>query len=103
MTADLFAPATAFKCIPMLDADVSYMEHLSLSQPATQVLQRLIAEIPWRSEEVVMWGRRMPQPRLTAWFGDPGAGYTYSGLQLDSLPWTPLLLDIKRRIEAATG
>ena len=87
----------------MPDADVSYLDRLGLAQPDTQVLQRLIAEVPWRSEEVVMWGRKLPQPRLTAWYGDPGASYTYSGLQLDPLPWTPLLLDIKARVENATG
>jgi alkylated DNA repair dioxygenase AlkB len=87
----------------MPDADVSYLEHLPLGQPAAEILRRLIAEIAWRSEEVVMWGRRVPQPRLTAWYGDPGASYAYSGLALDPLPWTPLLLDIKTRIEGAAG
>lgn len=87
----------------MQDADISYLDRLELSQPDTQVLQRLIAEIPWRSEEVVMWGRRVPQPRLTAWYGDAGASYAYSGIELDPLPWTPLLIDIKERVEAATG
>jgi alkylated DNA repair dioxygenase AlkB len=103
MTADLFARNAALEHIPMPDADVAYLEHLPLGQPATQVMQRLVAEIAWRSEEVVMWGRRVPQPRLTAWYGDPGARYTYSGLQLAPLPWAPLLLDIKGRVEATAG
>ena len=50
-----------------------------------------------------MWGRRMPQPRLTAWYGDAGASYAYSGVELHPLPWTPVLLDIKARIEKTTG
>jgi alkylated DNA repair dioxygenase AlkB len=87
----------------MPDADVSYVEHLPLVQPATQVLQRLIAETSWRAEEVVMWGRRVPQPRLTAWYGDPGNSYAYSGIQLDPLPWTPLLRDIKACVEKTVG
>jgi alkylated DNA repair dioxygenase AlkB len=103
MTADLFALGAGVERISMPDADVSYLKHLPLGQPATQVLQRLLAEIAWRSEEVVMWGRRVPQPRLTAWYGDRGASYAYSGLALDPSPWTPLLLDIKARIEAAAG
>jgi len=87
----------------MPDADVGYLEYLPLGQPPARVLRRLIDEIPWRAEEVVMWGRRVPQPRLTAWYGDRGSRYTYSGLQLDPAPWTPLLRDIKARIEAAAG
>jgi len=50
-----------------------------------------------------MWGRTLPQPRLTAWYGDPGRSYAYSGLRLDPLPWTPLLLDIKTRVEETAG
>jgi alkylated DNA repair dioxygenase AlkB len=103
MASGLFASGARLEPILMPDADVSYLDHLELAQPDTQVLQRLIAKIPWRSEEVVMWGRRVPQPRLTAWYGDAGASYAYSGIQLHPLPWTPILLDIKTRIEAAVG
>ena len=103
MASGLFASGARLEPILMPDADVSYLDHLELAQPDTQVLQRLIAEIPWRFEEVVMWGRRVPQPRLTAWYGDAGASYAYSGIQLHPLPWTPILLDIKTRIEATVG
>jgi len=103
MTLDFFAAGARPERIPMPDADLSYLAHLPLAQPAAQILQALIAEVPWRSEEVAMWGRLVPQPRLTAWYGDPGARYTYSGVQLDPLPWTPLLTDIKTRIETAVA
>jgi alkylated DNA repair dioxygenase AlkB len=103
MTRDFFAASARFGRVAMPDADVFYLEHLPLAQPDAQVLRRLIAEIAWRSEEVAMWGRRVPQPRLTAWYGDPGARYAYSGLQLDPLPWTPLLAGIKTRVEEAAG
>jgi alkylated DNA repair dioxygenase AlkB len=35
-------------------------------------------------------------PRLSAWYGDPGAIYSYSGLRLEPLPWTPVLLEIRQ-------
>ena len=92
-----------FERIQMPDAEVYFLPRLELGRPEAQILERLIAEIEWRAESVVMYGRRVPQPRLTAWHGDAGASYTYSGLQLAPLPWTPLLLDIKNRIEAAVG
>lgn len=99
MTVDLFSAVAGFEPLSLPDADVSYLAHLPLAQPDPLILRQLITEISWRSEEVVMWGRKMPQPRLTAWYGDPGASYAYSGLALDPLPWTPLLADIKARIE----
>lgn len=103
MTAGLIAPGAAFERIPMPDAEVFYLARLALAAPDGQLLGQLIAEIPWRREDVVMWGRRIPQPRLTAWYGDPGASYAYSGIELAPLPWTPILLDIKSRIEEAVG
>jgi alkylated DNA repair dioxygenase AlkB len=103
MSSDLFAEGGAVERIPMPDAEVFYLRHLELAESDMQVLRRLIDEIAWRSEEVIMWGRHVPQPRLTAWYGDPGASYAYSGLALDPLPWTPTLRDIKTRIEATVG
>src|SRR4051812_26684577 len=38
-------------------------------------------------------------PRLTAWYGDEGKGYTYSGITVNPDPWTPTLLGIKKEIE----
>jgi alkylated DNA repair dioxygenase AlkB len=43
------------------------------------------------------------QPRLTASYGDKGVTYFYSGTENKALPWTPTLLEIKRRIEAVRG
>ena len=63
----------------------------------------LIRDVPWRAEKITVWGKSHPQPRLVAWFGDAGKDYAYSGIRLDPLPWTPALLDIKRRVEAATA
>jgi alkylated DNA repair dioxygenase AlkB len=65
-------------------------------------MRQLIDTVPWRAEKVVVWGKTFPQPRLIAWYGDAGKKYTYSSITLDSLPWTPLLFDIKGRIEAVT-
>ena len=43
------------------------------------------------------------QPRLTAFYGDEGVTYFYSGTENRALPWTPTLLEIKQRIEAVRG
>ena len=43
------------------------------------------------------------QPRLTASYGDEGVTYFYSGTVNEAVPWTPTLLEIKRRIGAVRG
>lgn len=64
-------------------------------------MRRLIDEIRWRAENIVVWGKTYPQPRLIAWYGDAGMIYTYSGICLTPLPWTEILLVLKSRVEAA--
>ena len=55
---------------------------------------------PWEQKRAA-FGR--PQPRLTAAYGDEGVTYAYSGTVNRAAPWTPALLDIKRRVEAVRG
>jgi len=87
----------------MQDAEVYYLRHVPLAQPPHIVMSELIDEIPWRAENIVVWGRTYPQPRLIAWYGDVGKNYTYSGIKLEPLAWTHALLDIKSRIEVVAG
>jgi alkylated DNA repair dioxygenase AlkB len=87
--------------IPIEDGRLALLSQLQLPWPNAEVLQRLLDETPWRQESVVVYGKRHPQPRLTAWYGE--ASYTYSGLKLEPLPWTPLLLAIRAAVEAACG
>ncbi|HEY1042665.1 MAG TPA: alpha-ketoglutarate-dependent dioxygenase AlkB [Telluria sp.] len=87
--------------IELPDAELGYLARLPLSRPPDEVLQLLIAGTAWRAETVTVFGRRHLQPRLSAWHGE--RRYTYSGLTLDPLPWTPLLLEIKAAVEAACG
>jgi alkylated DNA repair dioxygenase AlkB len=87
----------------MQDAELHYLHQLSLAEAPHIVMRRLIDEVPWRAEKIVVWGRTYPQPRLIAWYGDAGKNYTYSGLSLSPLPWTQALLDIKCRVEAIAG
>jgi alkylated DNA repair dioxygenase AlkB len=87
----------------MKDAEVYYLPHLPLAQAPDIVLRRLIDEVPWRAENIVVWGKSYPQPRLIAWYGDAGKNYTYSGIQLEPLAWTQVLMDIKSRVEAVAG
>lgn len=43
------------------------------------------------------------QPRLIASYGDTGITYKYSGGLNVAMPWTPTLLEIKKKIEAVQG
>lgn len=65
------------------------------------VLYKFLAErINWKQEPVIIAGREIMQPRLTAWYGDEKKAYSYSGITMHPNCWTDELLDIKQRIEA---
>ncbi|MBD8531404.1 MULTISPECIES: alpha-ketoglutarate-dependent dioxygenase AlkB [unclassified Massilia] len=98
---DLFDTPGTLVPIPIMDGELALLPQLALPLSNAAILARLLAETPWRAESVVVYGKRHLQPRLTAWYGD--ASYTYSGLRLEPLPWTALLLELRAAVEAACG
>jgi alkylated DNA repair dioxygenase AlkB len=103
LMSDLFARTDRLERIPMSDAEVYYLHDLDLGCQHDSILHQLIADVPWRQENILVWRKVYPQPRLIAWYGDRGSDYTYSGLSLTPLRWTDLLLDIRKRVEAVAA
>ncbi len=89
------------KFMPIPDASIYLIPTICLPLAADQVLNKLITETPWRTESIVLWGKKYLQPRLIAWFADTGIHYTYSKIRLDPLPWTDLLNGIRQEVERA--
>ena len=70
---------------------------------ATRLMADLRHGIDWRDEEILLFGRRVAVPRRVAWYGDPGASYTYSGTPHHPEPWTPALTRTRERVQQVTG
>jgi alkylated DNA repair dioxygenase AlkB len=70
---------------------------------ATQICKDLFETIPWKQDEVVMFGKKIMTKRKVAWFADAGISYTYAGVKKSGLHWTEALLGIKQKVEAITG
>lgn len=99
---DLFTLDRQFEPIGMPDANVSILHRVDMPVDYEHMLRKLIDQTIWRQEAVRIYGKVLQQPRLIAWYGDPGKHYDYSGISLTPLPWTDLLREIKRRIEDCT-
>ena len=67
------------------------------------VFAAVLNEVPWESRTITVFGRQHVEPRLTAWFGDEGASYSYSGIQLSPRTWTPTLLNLRALCEEYAG
>ena len=102
MTQELFE-THRFERIALPDADIALLRRLDLRGDSKALLDELIATIPWRQDAITLWGKRMLQPRLVAWHGDPGLSYTYSGLRHEPQAWTGTLEHLKSLVEAAAG
>ncbi len=68
---------------------------------ADALLQELRSSVDWKQGVIAMFGRELPEPRLTAWFGD--ADYTYSGRTLRATPWPHSLEALRDRLDGASG
>ena len=84
--------------LPLIDADLQLWRQVDLARSYASLLHVLVNDTAWRQEEITVYGKPYLQPRLSAWYGD--LAYSYSGIRLEPLPWTPTLLDIKLRIES---
>ena len=63
--------------------------------------QALPEAIPWRIETARMFGREMPVPRMTVWFGD--ADYTYSGIHHRPAPFPTIIRRLCEKAEALSS
>jgi alkylated DNA repair dioxygenase AlkB len=100
--SELFEKMDRLETIRMPDGEVYYLNNFELGRAPDAILHQLIADVPWRQENILVWGKVYRQPRLTAWYGDNGSDYTYSGINLTPMPWTDLLLEIRTRVETVT-
>jgi alkylated DNA repair dioxygenase AlkB len=92
-----------FRSLDLPDAEVLFCPDFFPAADADRFLCALLATTAWRQEVFRMYGREMPFPRLTAWYGDEGTAYTYSGLRNTPAPWTAPILEVKRAIEPPCG
>lgn len=85
--------------ITLPGAELLFVPALFTPQEADSLLHTLLHNIAWQQEAITLYGKTLPVPRLSAWHGDPGTQYRYSGIALSPLPWTDTLLHIKARVE----
>jgi len=72
----------------------NYFSH----QESDHFLSQLI-DIDWTQSEIVVFGKKHPEPRETAWYGDPGLSYSYSGIKRSAKYWLPFLEEIRDAVQ----
>jgi alkylated DNA repair dioxygenase AlkB len=85
------------------DGSVVFFSDFFDTTHSDRLLDELTQTIYWQQTPIILFGKKIMQPRLTAWYGDENARYRYSGTTMTPLPWNQLLLDIKSAVEQKAG
>ena len=89
--------------VAAIDADLLYWPALLPAETADRWMAAIAGEVKWERHEVRIAGRNVPCPRLSAWHGDEGAAYAYSGTRYLPRPWSPALREARALVEQRVG
>ena len=81
------------------DSDIIYYRQFLDPDSADRLFANLRANTPWQQDDIRVFGKTSPQPRLTALFGNNGRPYSYSNITMTPQAFTEDLLQLKRAIE----
>ena len=87
--------------IPLIDGDARFIADFLTRPQSDAYFAELLDLVDWRQHIIRIRGRQVASPRLSAWYGDPDAHYSYSGLSLEPRPWLPVILELKTQVESA--
>ena len=82
---------------------LEYIPGVFSALESNYLLDQFISKVSWEQKTIKIYNKEIATPRLTAWYGDPGTNYSFTGMTLDPIPWTPELLMMKERVEALAG
>ncbi|GAA4274398.1 alpha-ketoglutarate-dependent dioxygenase AlkB [Aquimarina gracilis] len=101
MNPDLFASENEPISLKMPDAEVIYFPSFFNKVLATDFFERLSKTIKWQQDNITVYGKTYPQPRLTALYAINNNSYRYSGITMNPKPFTEELLAIKEKVDIA--
>ncbi len=85
------------------DGELYYFRGFLDGENADRFFRILFADIEWKHDEVIMFGKKIITKRKYAWFGDRPFSYKYSNTLKVASVWTPELVELKKCVENFTG
>lgn len=76
-----------------------YIPNFLSEEEATLCFELLRKNINWEQKSMHLFDKRINLPRLTAWYGDEGTDYTYSGVLNRTQKWAEELLALKDKLK----
>ncbi len=102
MSWELF-PSNDIENILPHDGEVFYHSDVFSESEREDILDKLIREIDWEKEKLVMFGRKIVMSRKVAWFSDDDISYSYSGTTRKVHCNIKLIQDLRQKACELTG
>jgi alkylated DNA repair dioxygenase AlkB len=91
-------PPTTVEGVQIPDAEIRYFDNFLAD--ADDLFKEIKKTTAWEDRVIRMYGKDIPLPRRTAWYGEPEAAYVYSGIENVPLPWTEAISKVRAAVEA---
>lgn len=85
--------------IDLPHAQLIFIDSFLEKTEANTLFNDLKNTIQWSQGEIKIFGKTVLEPRLSAWYGDEGTTYTYSGKTQNPLKWTDILRGVQSKIQ----
>lgn len=85
------------------NAEISYIPGFVNAATANDYLQLFLKTLDWQQHYIRIFGKTIPQPRLTALYAENEKTYSYSNLQLTPTTFTPKLQTLQVLLSGYTG
>lgn len=83
-------------------ANVTYYPNFLTLEEATHYFKTIYEETQWQQDDIKVFGKVYPQPRLTALYATNSLPYSYSNITMYPKAFTFALSEIKKKVEAIT-
>jgi len=82
------------------DGEVIYYPEVFSNNEANLYFKMLLEHINWQQDNITLFGKTYPQPRLTALYANNSNAYSYSNIIMYPEPFSKQLLEIKEKVDA---
>jgi alkylated DNA repair dioxygenase AlkB len=100
---DLFSNTSKNNDLHLPDADIYYYKNFLNKAEADKFYNLFLKTLQWEQHNIKIFGKILPQPRLTALYADNNVSYSYSNLTLHPHAFTSELQDLQKRLHKVIG
>lgn len=84
-------------------AQVSYYPNFIEEMEAQRIFKEILQETPWQQDDIKVFGKVYPQPRLTALYATNILPYSYSNITMHPHPFSSTLEHIRQKVQQEVG